>query len=181
MFRGKRPPEWVNPNKGKTRPKRPVAERFWEKVDKRGPDECWPWLGGKNKGGYGAFYFDGRDDGAHRVALRLSGVDVPRSDRRHSSGVVDHICRNVGCVNPRHLRLVSQYVNAVHNSISPHAINATKTHCKYGHEFTPENTHWHLALDGPTRFCLACYAGKHPRTRKKPNQHPDYAAPREAA
>lgn len=25
--------------------KRPIEERFWEKVDKRGDDECWIWLG----------------------------------------------------------------------------------------------------------------------------------------
>lgn len=25
--------------------KRPIEERFWEKVDKRGADECWVWLG----------------------------------------------------------------------------------------------------------------------------------------
>jgi hypothetical protein len=25
--------------------KRPIEERFWEKVDKLGEDECWIWLG----------------------------------------------------------------------------------------------------------------------------------------
>ncbi len=30
----------------------PVAERFWQYVDKRGVEECWPWTGtvGKKSG-----------------------------------------------------------------------------------------------------------------------------------
>ena len=26
---------------------------FWARVEKRGPDECWPWLGLHNDSGYG--------------------------------------------------------------------------------------------------------------------------------
>lgn len=29
----------------KGRRRRPLAERFWEKGDKRGADVCWPWIG----------------------------------------------------------------------------------------------------------------------------------------
>src|SRR5574337_584477 len=30
-----------------------LATKFWALVDKRGPDECWPWLGNRTSGGYG--------------------------------------------------------------------------------------------------------------------------------
>jgi hypothetical protein len=33
---------------------RSLADRFWEKVQKLGPDDCWPWLAGKNGKGYGS-------------------------------------------------------------------------------------------------------------------------------
>ena len=31
---------------------RDAEHRFWPKVDKRGPDECWPWLAGADGDGY---------------------------------------------------------------------------------------------------------------------------------
>jgi hypothetical protein len=34
--------------------KKPLAERYWSKVDKSGgPDACWPWTAGRSAGGYG--------------------------------------------------------------------------------------------------------------------------------
>lgn len=34
---------------------RTALERFWEKVDRRGDDECWPWLASTDEHGYGQF------------------------------------------------------------------------------------------------------------------------------
>lgn len=55
------------------------ADRFWSKVDKRGPDECWPWKAAvrKKSQGYGAFWFQGRHQPASRMALVFSGTNVP--------------------------------------------------------------------------------------------------------
>jgi hypothetical protein len=36
--------------------KKALEERYWEKVDKRGDDECWPWLAAKHERGYGQFW-----------------------------------------------------------------------------------------------------------------------------
>ena len=72
---------------------RPVAARFWEKVDKRGPDECWPWIGTPGKRGYGAFKAGGRMFIAHRIAWELAHGPIPQGM------CVLHRCDNPPCVN----------------------------------------------------------------------------------
>ena len=81
------------------RKKRPVADRFWPKVDRRGPDECWPWLAGvrRKDEGYGAFYVNGRHKPASRVAYELTFGEVAKGL------VICHRCDNPGCCNPAHL------------------------------------------------------------------------------
>ncbi len=77
----------------------PLEIRFWSKVDKRGPDDCWPWTAAVRnaKEGYGAFWLHGRHQPANRVALLLSGVPVP------DGMVACHKCDNPRCCNPAHL------------------------------------------------------------------------------
>ena len=35
---------------------RTYIERFWSKVDRQGPDECWEWQAGRSEKGYGWFW-----------------------------------------------------------------------------------------------------------------------------
>ncbi len=50
---------------------------FWEKVDKKGPDECWLWIGGVDRDGYGRQRFNGRPVGAHRISYELANGSLP--------------------------------------------------------------------------------------------------------
>lgn len=78
--------------------------RFWEKVERGEPDECWPWLGATSHG-YGRFYLDGGLVQAHRVAYSLLVGPVP--DELH------HACENRACVNPSHLEPVTRREHGV--------------------------------------------------------------------
>lgn len=79
-----------------------TISRFWSKVDRRGPDECWLWLAGTFRDGYGCFKLGGRNGrsvGAHRIAYEMSVGPI-------ASGLfVCHRCDVPGCCNPAHLWL----------------------------------------------------------------------------
>lgn len=77
---------------------RPLDVRFWEKVDKRSPEECWPWTGATTFGGYGVIGL-GRDHliRAHRLSFEMHEGPIPKGL------IIRHRCDNPGCVNPAHL------------------------------------------------------------------------------
>jgi len=77
--------------------------RFWSGVQKRGEDECWPWLLSRPKGTYGQLsQYDAStrkrfNEKSHRVCYRLKVGPLQQSDH------VLHRCDNPPCCNPRHL------------------------------------------------------------------------------
>src|SRR5262245_17887722 len=78
---------------------RPLAERFWPKVDKRGADDCWPWMASTMRGGYGEIRISRRYVPAHRVAYELTIGPIPDGQ------LCCHRCDNPPCCNPGHLFL----------------------------------------------------------------------------
>lgn len=83
---------------------RPLTERFWEKVDVGGPDECWDWQGARAHYGHGIINVTGRSLLAHRVAWSITHGDPAEAN-------VCHRCDNPPCCNPAHLFLGSQADN----------------------------------------------------------------------
>lgn len=104
--------------------------RFWRYVSPEPNSGCWLWTGGIRSGGYGAFH-NGHDmEPAHRFSYRIHKAEIP------DSLVLDHLCRVRCCVNPDHLEPVTNLEN-IRRGVN---WQKSKTHCKRGHAFTPENT-----------------------------------------
>lgn len=75
-------------------------ERFIEKVDVCGPDECWEWTASLGTSGYGRFKTsDGKVEEASRSAYRLLVGPIPEKM------CVLHTCDNRKCCNGKHLFL----------------------------------------------------------------------------
>lgn len=74
-------------------------ERFWSKVDRKGPDDCWEWVGNRHKRGYGVFWLVDKNVRANRYSLELAAGPPP-----FDGAIALHSCDNPPCCNPRHLR-----------------------------------------------------------------------------
>lgn len=109
-----------------------TSKRWSSKVVKA-EDACWMWIGATTRNGYGQVYLKGEHILAHRLTwVAHHKCDVP------VGLTLDHLCRNRACVNPAHLEPVSFRTNAL-RGVSPMAANARATHCKRGHELSPDN------------------------------------------
>lgn len=86
-----------------------MIERFWAKVAKVGPDDCWLWTGCsvRNRAGhrYGQFRLHGKMVRAHRVAYEMAAGSIPHGL------LVRHTCDTPLCCNPRHLLVGTQKEN----------------------------------------------------------------------
>lgn len=108
---------------------------------------CWLWLACVSPEGYGAISVGNHKTlRAHRYVYEKYKGPIPEGLH------LDHLCRTPSCVNPDHLEPVTNRENMLRGN-HPFAKRAAQTHCKRGHEFTPENTRVNRSTQ---RECKEC-------------------------
>lgn len=122
-----------------------TLEKFMDRITPEPNSGCWLWMGAINESGYGQW----RGQMAHRFSYEAIIAPIP------DGLTIDHLCRVRCCVNPAHLEPVTMRENVM-RGFGPTADNARKTHCKNGHEFTPENTRLRVRKGHTRRECKIC-------------------------
>jgi hypothetical protein len=89
--------------------RKPLAPRFWAKVNKT--DKCWEWTGCKTGAGYGQIRVEGKSILAHRISWEMHHGHIL------GNMFVLHHCDNPSCVRPDHL-FVGSNVDNVQDMIS---------------------------------------------------------------
>jgi hypothetical protein len=136
---------------------RPLAVRFWAKVNKRGPvpkhrpdlGRCWVWTASTAGGGYGKIISEGGRTGhlmqAHHFLWIQKNGRIPKGKE------LDHLCRNRACIRDSHLEAVTRRINLL-RGVGFVAKQAAQTKCIHGHPFNRENTYRHRGH----RYCRTC-------------------------
>ena len=133
-----------------------LLERIMARVRVNKQTGCWEYIGSKQgKLGYGSVAIKSlngkfRRRTAHRLMWILRNGRVP--ERWH---FVCHKCDNPPCCNPDHMYLGTLADNNKDMAAKGRYNHQKKTHCRHGHEFTPENTY--RAPSRPNkRACREC-------------------------
>lgn len=143
----------------------PVIDRVMAKVVVKG--DCWVWTGSVGSSGYGKVGGTPSAPGekapdrlTHRVVWEHHNGPIPDGLE------LDHLCGVIRCCNPEHLEPVTSAENQRRRA-------ERRTHCKHGHEYTPENTY----LGMGHRSCRTCHARREQerRARRRPVDCPGFA------
>lgn len=136
-----------------------ILERVQRIGEAAGPDACWEWDRCRDANGYGQVRYAGRNQQVHRVIYELMVGPI-------EAGLLGcHHCDNKACCNPRHVYPGTKQDNA-RDAYARGQLGGLKrahdawrgtrrTHCKRGHELTPENVHA-TGERGQHRNCKTC-------------------------
>jgi hypothetical protein len=136
-------------------------DKFFQKINKT--DDCWLWTAATNEHGYGVVRINKRLFKAHRVSYEIHKGEIPEGLS------LDHLCKNRSCVRPEHLEAVTHRENCLRGNGLPSMWAARRsmpriTHCKHGHEMTPENCYF-IPSTG-ARCCRQCQKTWHEKWNK---------------
>ena len=135
---GPRPPAGTKPGTADGLP-----SRVLDKISPEPNTGCWLWTGSLNRGGYGMLWAHNKRGLAHRMVYLMSGKTIPDGLQ------LDHLCRVRNCVNPDHLRPVTQRENILRGS-GMSTVHAAKSCCpKCGGSY-------HTLKSNGQRRCRAC-------------------------
>lgn len=137
-----------------------LIERFDKKWTPEPNTGCWLWFGVTNHAGYGELRVNKKHIRAHRFSYESHRGTIP------AGAVLDHLCRNVSCVNPDHLEPVTQAENMRRGDVRARLLQsrADKTHCKNGHDMLDVQN---VRVSGNRRRCRRCAAQSSARQRKR--------------
>jgi hypothetical protein len=169
--------------------------QYLAKVDKQGPGECWPWTAARDMKGYGVFAGGGGETRAHRYGFAAlvrplePGEIVDHTCHNRDPGCPGgDTCEHRACQNPAHWeavplsaentrRAVERFAPETRERLADEAdsrpgyniaLNQFKTHCKWGHELTPENSYGYKGRRQCKKCARLASRGIHPRQLTRP-------------